>query len=247
VTAGIALAAVALTAAFSVSRASAGIGRRRLRAMAGRAATTGTKARRTTSTRRIDSARWASVLAGIALGVVVHPPIGVLVGVVTGVLLDRWLHRLPRRGQAERAERRAADLPLVADLLAAALLSGATPEAALLAVGEAVRPSIGSELVTAAHALGSGASAEEAWAFASPDLSGLADVFLRSAASGTPVAPALATFADQCRAVRRARLRERAGRVGVRSALPLSVCFLPAFLLLGVVPIVAGLVRTLLQ
>jgi hypothetical protein len=35
--------------------------------------------------------------------------------------------------------------------------------------------------------------------------------------------------------------------VGVRSALPLSICFLPAFLLLGVVPVVAGLVRTLLR
>jgi len=34
----------------------------------------------------------------------------------------------------------------------------------------------------------------------------------------------------------------RARRVGVRSVLPLMTCFLPSFLLLGVVPIIGGVV-----
>ena len=33
---------------------------------------------------------------------------------------------------------------------------------------------------------------------------------------------------------------------GVRTALPLGLCFLPAFVLIGIVPVVAGLVRGLL-
>jgi hypothetical protein len=243
----VALTAVAVAAAVVVSRASASVSRQRLRGLVPTTTMRRRGARARPPSRRLDAARWASILAGVALGVVVHPPAGIVGGVVVGFALDRWLHRLPRRAEAIRAERREADTPLAADLLAAALLSGATPEVALRAVGEAVPESIGPELLRVAHALGSGASEDEAWACVPGDLNGLAEVFLRSAASGTPAAPALITFADHCRAVRRTRLRERAGRVGVRSALPLSVCFLPAFVLLGVVPVVAGLVRTLLH
>jgi len=41
-------------------------------------------------------------------------------------------------------------------------------------------------------------------------------------------------------------LAERvSGRVGVRAAVPLGLCLLPAFLLIGIVPVVAGLVADL--
>jgi Flp pilus assembly protein TadB len=243
----IALTVAALVAALLVMRAPTAVSRQRLRGLTVAGPGRSRPARPAPSRRRIDAARWASVMAAVALGVVVRPPVGVVVGVVAGVLLDRWLHRLPRREQAVRAERREADLPLAADLLAAALGSGATPDIALLAVGEALGESIGPDLVRVARAFGSGASADEAWDVGPSDLNGLGQVFRRSAASGSPAAPALVAFADLCRSVRRTRLRERAGRVGVRSAVPLSVCFLPAFLLLGVVPVVAGLVRALLR
>ena len=36
---------------------------------------------------------------------------------------------------------------------------------------------------------------------------------------------------------------KEARKVGVRSVVPLMACFLPAFILVGVVPIVAGLLR----
>jgi Flp pilus assembly protein TadB len=247
VTLALALTVAPLVMALLVVRTPVNVSRKRLHRLVVAGPATRHPARQASSLRGIDTARWASVLAAFTLGMVVRLPAGVVVGVVVGVLLDRWLHRLPRREEAVRAERREADTPLAADLLAAALLSGATPDVALLVVGEALSESIGPELVQVARAFGSGASADEAWAVAPTDLDGLAEVFRRSAASGTPAAPALVTFADQCRSVRRTRLRERAGRVGVRSAMPLSICFLPAFLLLGVVPVVAGLVRTLLR
>ncbi len=38
---------------------------------------------------------------------------------------------------------------------------------------------------------------------------------------------------------------QRARRVGVRAAVPLGLCLLPAFLLIGIVPVVAGLVSDL--
>jgi len=41
------------------------------------------------------------------------------------------------------------------------------------------------------------------------------------------------------------RVEERARAVGVKAAVPLGVCLLPSFLLIGVVPLVAGLLRSL--
>ena len=38
---------------------------------------------------------------------------------------------------------------------------------------------------------------------------------------------------------------DAARRVGVRAAVPLGLCLLPAFLLIGIVPVVAGLVADL--
>jgi hypothetical protein len=45
---------------------------------------------------------------------------------------------------------------------------------------------------------------------------------------------------------RRARLgvEERARAVGVKAAVPLGLCLLPSFLLIGVVPLVAALLRS---
>ncbi|MFZ2260527.1 MAG: type II secretion protein F, partial [Luteococcus japonicus] len=67
----------------------------------------------------------------------------------------------------------------------------------------------------------------------------------RSSETGSAAARVLRQHAQDLRvAVRDAQLG-RARAVGVRSVLPLMACFLPAFLLTGVVPVVAGLVKTL--
>ena len=42
--------------------------------------------------------------------------------------------------------------------------------------------------------------------------------------------------ADELREQRRASARERARSVGVKTAAPLGLCFLPAFVLIGIVP-----------
>ena len=58
--------------------------------------------------------------------------------------------------------------------------------------------------------------------------------------SGTRLTECLRQHADSARENRRAALQVRARSVGVRSVLPLMVCFIPSFLLLGVVPTVAS-------
>ena len=64
----------------------------------------------------------------------------------------------------------------------------------------------------------------------------------RAERSGLCLADLLRLHADDARRVAADRATLAARTVGVRSVVPLMVCFLPAFILVGVVPIVAGLV-----
>jgi hypothetical protein len=54
---------------------------------------------------------------------------------------------------------------------------------------------------------------------------------------GSPPGPALAAAADAVRADSRAAARTAAGRLGVRLVVPLGLCYLPAFVLVGLVPV----------
>ena len=64
-------------------------------------------------------------------------------------------------------------------------------------------------------------------------------------AGASPV-PLLRTAADRLRSRRRAETRAAAGRLGVQLVLPLTLCYLPAFVLVGLVPLVVSLARGLL-
>ena len=63
--------------------------------------------------------------------------------------------------------------------------------------------------------------------------------------SGAAPALALEHAAADLTAEEAMRAQDRARRVGVRAAVPLGVCLLPAFLCLGVVPLVASLMTDL--
>jgi pilus assembly protein TadC len=73
------------------------------------------------------------------------------------------------------------------------------------------------------------------WGGAAADLA-------RSVESGTMMVEVLMHHAGAARDLRRSALEISAKPVGVRSVLPLMTCFLPAFLLLGVIPTVASAV-----
>ena len=57
---------------------------------------------------------------------------------------------------------------------------------------------------------------------------------------GASPGPLLAATAASLRAGRQARDREAAERLAVRLVLPLGLCHLPAFIILGIVPVVVG-------
>jgi pilus assembly protein TadC len=63
----------------------------------------------------------------------------------------------------------------------------------------------------------------------------------RSAASGSALASGVAELAEQSRQDAVHTATAAAERAGVLIAGPLGLCFLPAFVCLGIVPVVAGL------
>ncbi|HEX5740552.1 MAG TPA: type II secretion system F family protein, partial [Pilimelia sp.] len=85
-----------------------------------------------------------------------------------------------------------------------------------------------------------GARPEEAWAPLGEVPGGrrIADTAVRSSANGAALARALSRAADDLRADRRAAVEATAQRAGVLLVLPLGLCFLPAFILAGLVPVV---------
>ena len=65
--------------------------------------------------------------------------------------------------------------------------------------------------------------------------------FKLSAATGAPVAQRLRRLATASRQRQQDELLRKVRGLSVRAVVPLGVCFLPAFLLLAVVPLVASL------
>jgi hypothetical protein len=112
-------------------------------------------------------------------------------------------------------------------------------------VAGASTSTVGEDLSTGARALRAGATPSEAFRTLPADLAILARVFDRSSRTGASVAHLLATSAEQLRVDERAARLDRARRLGVKAAAPLGLCFLPGFVVLGLVPVVIGLVTSL--
>lgn len=133
----------------------------------------------------------------------------------------------------------------VLDLLVVAVEAGASVPHALRAAGAAVGGRAGADLEHAGAALLLGAPWVAAWVHApalGSALGGLASAW----DAGTPAGPALRLAAAELRRRRDRAAREAAARLGVRLVLPLGLCFLPAFVLTGLVPVLLSLAGTLL-
>lgn len=134
---------------------------------------------------------------------------------------------------------------LVLDLLDVAIGTGVSLPRALSAVGAAVGGVQGEELSRGGSALLLGASWQSAWAGSA--LTDVVGALGPSWSTGTAPGPALRGRADQLRRDRRTRSRTAAGALGVRLVLPLGLCFLPAFVLLGLVPMLLSLAGDLFR
>lgn len=196
---------------------------------------------------RVGIPRWAvpatSVLAAMSAWWLVGGAVGLAAAGVILVVLPRLLRRLEPR--SERARREALDrqAPLLADLLAATLSTGATFRSALGAVTHAVGDPMASALRPVMTAIDLGADPVEAWRSCSATGAHalVIDAVVRAAETGAPVSRVLTRLADDLRREHRVVVEVAARSAGVRAVAPLAACFLPAFILLGVVPVVASL------
>ncbi|MEU6227107.1 type II secretion system F family protein [Streptomyces sp. NPDC047042] len=196
--------------------------------------------------------RWLPVVGAVSAGwVLVGGGAGVVVGMVAGFGLWRWRLRRVACGSAAEdvdAAEAARQLPLAADLLAACIAAGAGPVIAAQAVGEALAGPVGERLARGAAEVRLGGEPAEAWRrLASiPGAAPLASLLERADESGVPTAGPVARLAADTRADWGRAATERARRAAVMVTAPVGLCFLPAFIAIGVLPVVIGLADGLL-
>lgn len=165
--------------------------------------------------------------------------------VAFGVGTGLWVAITRIEPPGVRAEREAARrdfVPLI-ELLAGGLAAGAPAGRALDIACHALPGAAADRLRVVRAQLALGADPESSWTAAMSDeiLAPLARTMARAQRTGAPIAGAISRLAADLAEQDRARVEERARAVGVKAALPLGLCLLPAFLLLGIVPVAAGL------
>lgn len=214
-------------------------------------------------------------LLGLGLGVLMgSDPVGVLTGSVLGALTGllglglafagrRWTAALVHRAEVEsaRSSTKAAnaepamkkpaspvdtapvDTALVLELLAAQLRAGLAPLAALGTLAEALNSRA---LHTVCQRLQMGSSWGNAWSGSAAGTFGeLRDALAPAYTGGAPSTALLLSLADAHRLSERRAAERAAGKLSVALVVPLGLCSLPAFICLGIVPILISLLPTL--
>jgi len=178
-------------------------------------------------------------------------PLAALLTVLPWLLLHRRSRALGLAGRPEETRSTQASVPttVILELLVAALQTGVSIPRALKSVGGTIGGRSGPVLVRAGRQLELGAPWDQAWRAVSANSAkaGPSELLpvceaLRSAweAGAAPTASLRAAG----EAVHRRQLeasRLAAARLGVRLVLPLGLCLLPAFVLIGLVPVMLSL------
>jgi Flp pilus assembly protein TadB len=181
----------------------------------------------------------ATVFVGGAAGLVAAP----LAAGATWQVIERSepAHLRRDRDVARR------ELPHLVGLLAGALRSGRPADEALVLVVGALPGPAADRLAEIVPRLRLGIDPAQVWAGLSrdPALGPLGRALARAHTTGAPVVAAVERLADELARSARADAEDRARAVGVKAAVPLGLCLLPAFVLIGIVPVVAALLADL--
>ncbi|MEU8776262.1 type II secretion system F family protein [Streptomyces sp. NPDC048606] len=192
---------------------------------------------------------WAAPVGALIAGwVLVGGVVGVLAGCGAAFLVRRFLARSRPAAAVDHREAEG-QLPYAADLLAACLAAGAGPVEAAEVVGESLGGPVGERLALAGAEVRLGGEPGEAWGRLArlPGARELAECLERAARSGAPAAEPVSRLAAALRAERARQASASAGRAAVLVTAPVGLCFLPAFLAVGVAPVVIGMASGLLK
>ncbi|MFC8303931.1 type II secretion system F family protein [Specibacter sp. NPDC057265] len=137
-----------------------------------------------------------------------------------------------------------ASVPLLLDLLGTSLDAGLTVQGALRVVAAVAEQQVQGCLLRVVAGLEIGASWNNAWEgnLAHPDVVGIHEALSFAALTGASAAPLLYAQARQGRTAAGRAAERRAATLGVKLVLPLGLCALPAFIALGIVPVVLAMV-----
>lgn len=137
-----------------------------------------------------------------------------------------------------------ASVPLLLELLGTALESGLTVQGALRVVAGVAEPRVRGCLLQVVAGLEIGASWDDSWdgKLLRADMIQIHDALSFGALTGASVAPLLYAEAQQCRRMAGRFAEKRAAALGVKLVLPLGLCALPAFIALGVIPVVMAMI-----
>ena len=185
----------------------------------------------------------AAAIGGVGVAVIVGGALGLVLGAAAATAAFVVLRRLEPAATRRRRERLSAELPTAVDLLGACLHVGRPPDEALRVVATAVGGPVGHDLDVVTVRLALGADPVAVWREVGAQqgpLAPLGRTMARSLQTGAPLADGLRLLASDLRGRRRAAAEQQARSVGVRAAAPLGLCFLPAFVLIGIVPSIAG-------
>lgn len=209
----------------------------------------------------IPEAVWV-MLGGVLVALFIGGPAAFPAGLVGAVGTYVWLSRQRTKAALREKARLAAQVPPLADLFAAGLAAGLQPAHAAATVARAFRRDTSEQLdrsnVTgidllacrfhdAATAALAGADPQAAWSALALDeaTAPLAAAVIRADRTGAPAAATVGRAARQLREAAADALSAEVRTVGVRATAPLTLCFLPAFVCLGVVPTALGLLPRL--
>ena len=202
---------------------------------------------------RSDPARLASgrrrhlvLLATATTGAALVSPVLAVGMAALGWMWPRWRATAAARRHDLAAAR---ELPEVVDLFLVASASGLNLPLALGAVGERGPPLLGAALRRTAADVADGARLADAIDAGLGPIGDparpLAAALLGAARYGAALGPALDRLAIETRQLRRRQAEEAIRRVPIKLLFPLVLLVLPAFVLLTVVPLLAGALRSL--
>jgi pilus assembly protein TadC len=215
-------------------------GRLRLRALAASPATVPAVA--TSPVRPV----WLAV-GSVAVGALTAALGGLTAGMLVGALAGAAGVIASRRSRREQVDD-TTDLAGQWELLAVCLQAGMPVATAVAAAAEPLAGSTGAALRRVAGLLELGADPADAWQAVEgvPAIATFARAAGRSAGTGAALAQVARSVSERVRADLIDTAQARAQRAAVLITGPLGLCYLPAFVVLGIAPVVVGLASEVL-
>lgn len=190
-----------------------------------------------------------AAVAGLVLVVALAGGWGVALGVMAAAVFRLARRAARRRSQQRLAAARAAALPDLVDLCRVAASASTSVWSVLHAVAPRApapcRPALSDLLDRRSRGESLAAGLPELAAALGPDATALTEALGRSAATGSALSPLLAEVAASVHDQRRRQAQEAARRLPVTMLFPLTLCVLPAAVVLAVAPVLVVSLRSL--